>query len=628
MIKRMMMLQHLSFIMGTLALAVLAAQNAKEAAFVWSLDAQFLLLLGGVCGVAWGLGAHRTAKPLQVGDVFVRLWPAKLQNCTPMNLSTFAPALFTSTPFLIAAITVIAFILRLWHLETSVHFFVDELNFIEGLNTVIAAQQTGAPLPLLHQLHWLAAFPRLFSYWQSWGVALAGHNFTGFRLASALLGTLTIPTVYLLGRHLFDRRVGLLAALLLATFPPHIHFSRLGLNNIADPLFGTLAMAMLARGLRTTQRGDFAWAGALLGMTQYFYEGGRLLYPVVMVGWILFHPPRRQQGDLLQDGLQKLPIAWSHLAALIITVALVMLPLYVVTFTFHLGLAPRLDSKGLPSEYWTDLLLSNFESGLAQHLPYVARTFLVYVTLPDQSFYYGGETALVLPYLVPVLLVGIVVVLWRGGRALLLILVLTALGNSLLLFSPWVSGYVVAYPALCLLIGVGLDVLWRYSVRIWRRVLQHPNCVAYSLTWVACICAIAQTVYYFTAHLDYFNQHLRPNPDTHDAIFRALEFPPNTYVHLVGDIVFYDFDIERMETFLLRPDLRTDVVRQIGRSSNFTADYLQALPRDADHAFFLAVSADVDVALLRQYFDVEGPFYSPYNVPDQKQFALYYAAAP
>jgi 4-amino-4-deoxy-L-arabinose transferase-like glycosyltransferase len=110
---------------------------------------------------------------------------------------------------------------------------------------------------------------------------------------------------------LFDRRAGLLAALLLATYPPHIHFSRLALNNIADPLFGVLALALLAAGLRQRSRRALWLGGMALGLTAYFYEGGRLFYPLLTLLWLpalilAYRPPARL---LARFGLAALLVA-------------------------------------------------------------------------------------------------------------------------------------------------------------------------------------------------------------------------------------------------------------------------------------------------------------------------------
>ena len=355
-----MLLRRLVFIGGALALVALAAQNANGSTWALSLDVQFLLLAGGIAGVAWGLGddtkIQSTAKT-----------PCWVQRRSPREKRFLFLAL--------GLITLLAFVVRVWQLETSVHYFVDELNFVEGVVDVMQARQAGEVLHLVHPFHWLTAFPRLFPYWQSWGVALAGQNYTGFRLASAVLGTLTVPAVYLLGKHLFDKRVGLLAALLLATFPPHIHFSRLGLNNVADPLFGTLALAFLARGLREGKQGDFALAGVMLGMTQYFYEGGRLLYPIVVGLWLAFSIVANRQvikktkATTINQDVQpnvpaqaRVPVAWRNVGVFVLAFALSSLPLYTVNFTYNLGAAPRLASSAphsvsmaSPSMRWRSL---------------------------------------------------------------------------------------------------------------------------------------------------------------------------------------------------------------------------------------------------------------------------------
>jgi hypothetical protein len=223
--------------------------------------------------------------------------------------------------------------------------------------------------------------------------------------------------------------------------------------------------------------------------------------------------------------------------------------------------------------------------------------------------------------------VGVFNVLLRGKRVLLLILLLTSLGNSLLRYSPWASGYVVTFPMLCVLVALGLQKIGQWLERrgFFARAQYIAPLRMAIVTMI--VLALGQIIYYFGPHMEAFRQ-LRPIPDTHDAVFRSLEFPPNTYVHLVGDIVFFNYDILQMQEYLRRPDLHIDIVRQVDDATYFTAEYLQALPRDADHAFFLPIDNEANITLLRQYFDVEGPIYTPYDVPRADQLVLYYASAP
>ena len=120
-------------------------------------------------------------------------------------------------------------------LDTAMRFLVDERSFIDGTYSAAQSPFNG----LLQPFSSISAFPFVFPYWQSLGMKLFGMGLVGFRATSAIVGALTVPGLYFLVRTLFDRKTAVLAALFLATFPPHLQFSRIGINNIADPLIGT-----------------------------------------------------------------------------------------------------------------------------------------------------------------------------------------------------------------------------------------------------------------------------------------------------------------------------------------------------------------------------------------------------
>ena len=67
------------------------------------------------------------------------------------------------------------------------------------------------------------------------------------RAFSALCSTLTIPAIYLLGRRLAGRRVGLLAALILAVSPFHVYFAQEARMYALLALNASLALYALAR---------------------------------------------------------------------------------------------------------------------------------------------------------------------------------------------------------------------------------------------------------------------------------------------------------------------------------------------------------------------------------------------
>jgi asparagine N-glycosylation enzyme membrane subunit Stt3 len=92
--------------------------------------------------------------------------------------------------------------------------------------------------------------------------AIAG----GLRLAWVVVGTLSVVTTYLLARRLSGPVTGWTAAFLVAVYHYHIHYSRLGSNQIADTLFTSTSLWLLIRGVQTGSRGSFALAGCCAGL--------------------------------------------------------------------------------------------------------------------------------------------------------------------------------------------------------------------------------------------------------------------------------------------------------------------------------------------------------------------------
>jgi hypothetical protein len=128
-------------------------------------------------------------------------------------------------------------------------------------------------------------FPSLYFFVQSLSVRFFGNTTEALRLTSALAGTLTVVATYWFLREAFGRGVALAGAAYLSAFHFHIHFSRLGLNNIWDGLFLTLALAAFWRGWNRNERASFALAGLSLGLAQYFYSTGRILLLLIPI-WL------------------------------------------------------------------------------------------------------------------------------------------------------------------------------------------------------------------------------------------------------------------------------------------------------------------------------------------------------
>ncbi len=184
----------------------------------------------------------------------------------------------------VATVTLAAAVLRLWGLA-SMPFTLsgDEGSIGMEVRRVLEGEIRN---PFL--FGWGPA-PTLSFYVHAVPPALLGDlNPWTLRLTSALFGILAIPAVYLLTRLLFDWRTALVAAILLAGYELHLHFSRVAILVIQDSLLYTFTLALLVYGLRYRPHpGVFVLTGLVAGFTQYFYAGGRLL-PIIMLAFLVY----------------------------------------------------------------------------------------------------------------------------------------------------------------------------------------------------------------------------------------------------------------------------------------------------------------------------------------------------
>lgn len=130
------------------------------------------------------------------------------------------------------------------------------------------------------------ALPTLYFFLEAASLRVFGDTVFGARALSAILGALAVLFTYLLAQRLFGRGTALVAAILLAAFHYHVHFSRLASNQIADPLFLVAALFFLHRGISERRPLDCVLAGMAVGGSQYFSYSGRLI-PLVSAAYVL-----------------------------------------------------------------------------------------------------------------------------------------------------------------------------------------------------------------------------------------------------------------------------------------------------------------------------------------------------
>ena len=188
-------------------------------------------------------------------------------------------------PLALLLITVLAAFLRFWQLDRiPPGFHYDEA--FEALEAWRVLTQRG-----YHPIFFPGNFgvEPMFIYLTSLAFRLFGETPAVIRVVAALIGTLTVPALYALGRELMrsDKlmpvALPLFAAFALAIMRWHIFFSRVGIEPILVPFLLTLMLWTFWRARRTNSPVTWIAFGLTAGLGPYTYPAGRLLPVIALV---------------------------------------------------------------------------------------------------------------------------------------------------------------------------------------------------------------------------------------------------------------------------------------------------------------------------------------------------------
>jgi hypothetical protein len=208
-------------------------------------------------------------------------------------------------------------------------------------------------------------------YWTLLVAKLFGTDFSFFslKLGTAILGFLTLPFIYLLGKEIGGPRVGLIAFILAGIgYWPNV-ISRVGLRFPLYPLFVAPTLLYLIRGLRTRNRNDFLLSGLFLGIGLHGYSPMRIVPLVVVAAFVLYWLHSQSKG-----ARRDLPV-WLVMLALVSM--FVFLPLLRYWFDhpteFGFRALTRLGGMEQPlpgpvyqiffSNFWNALKMFNYDDG-------------------------------------------------------------------------------------------------------------------------------------------------------------------------------------------------------------------------------------------------------------------------
>ena len=514
----------------------------------WLADAAAHPLRTGLLGVGvllalWaGIGARR-ADPAADFSPYLRAWALGLL----LYLLAFAP-LRPRSPAPLPPRASAPLLRRLLAAVLARAVALDEIPATfggdEGTQALEALRLLGPPLGNPFATGWYSV-PTMSFLVAGLGMRLFGATVAGARMLSALAGTASVLTTYLLARRLAGEWVGWGAAVLVAFGHYGLHFSRLASNQIADALLGPLVLYFLLQGLESKGdsylQGDrHLWmtlAGLVLGLSWYTYFGARLM--TVVVGLYLV-------GRAMREGHEFLARYGRGLFVLVVGFALTVWPLALYYVAHPADFLSRYNQVSIFASGWLAReVAATGRSAAALLLEQFWKSVSAFNATPDPTFWYHPGIPLLDPVSGVFLILGLAVTLWRvrrpaWGLLLLWFWALVILGWTLTENPPSSQRGVGTIPVVAILTALGLTETLNALRRLTGDRLRFPFHV--SLFTLLAIIALINLFFYFRV---YTPRRVYGNPTAEvadvlcDELERRESVPP---VYFDGPpVMYWDF---------------------------------------------------------------------------------------
>lgn len=155
----------------------------------------------------------------------------------------------SSDKLILLGLTLLAFAIRIWKLDAVPPGWRDD----ELINSLVISQKVLDGNWAFYYAD-ASGHEALYHVLNAGMLALFGPGITGIRLLSVFLGTLTVPMVYLVGRQLVSRLVGLIGAGALAMSFWSLMYSRIGIRHISLVVFLLPTIYFFSRGIAIGQK--------------------------------------------------------------------------------------------------------------------------------------------------------------------------------------------------------------------------------------------------------------------------------------------------------------------------------------------------------------------------------------
>ena len=232
----------------------------------------------------------------------------------------------------------------------------DEVNFFQPYAWSIIQEGWNWPVK------YMSIHPPLYPYLLAGITITIGGSLQYLRLATVFLGALTVVFVYLLGQELFDKRIGVFAAILTAFSSYHILYSRVLMLEVPVIFFLIAGLYFYVRELHTGRSILYpVIAGLMFGLALIVKWIAVLYIPSLLLFLLLRH--RSLRG--LLDRRTYLVFAISGLVALPCIIALGIHGINPVYRNLGIGSPPIVQVVGIESIELSDLTIRGLSNFLA-----------------------------------------------------------------------------------------------------------------------------------------------------------------------------------------------------------------------------------------------------------------------
>lgn len=454
-----------------------------------------------------------------------------------------------------------AFMIRFWNIELHPYAFMNDEG--EMGMSAICIQQGRCNNPF--EIGWaaqpvLAFMPTLLS------ISIFGPTATAVRLTSVMIGTLAVLAVYLFTKEAFGQKEAWLATALFAVLPVHVHFSRLGVDNIIDSLSATTILGFLFFGVKRSSSISFLAAGIVGGLCMYTYPGTRLAPIIGMgaIGYIALKTP----GFLKAHAFNIRIFVFS----LLVTAAPIAGYFLANPNMFFARMSREtiFQDLVLHSKNILDVLFAQF-----------MKSILVFTASPAPTNFFNSPRPYLTPLAAVFLVLGLFYTVWRIKEERYLILFVwfwaaILLGSTLTGGAPTSQRMLMSTPALAILTAIGIckiteNILGKFGSSIH---LQAIFLIVFAI-WVG---YKDISFYHGEYRIDHYFEE-EANELSYEAAISMAPLHTHGRVYLLANPI-YDF-LSFANFNFFSPDVEKAYLNEV------TTESLAGLPKDKD-ALFIA----------------------------------------